>query len=70
MVAVSRSACDPTSDREGKRRMTEFAPVPEFATGPAIPESGYRVTELGEGAYGITSGMVNTIIATLVTTAS
>ncbi|WP_020575314.1 MBL fold metallo-hydrolase [Actinopolymorpha alba] len=41
--------------------MTEFAPVPEFATGPAIPESGYRVTELGEGAYGITSGMVNTM---------
>jgi glyoxylase-like metal-dependent hydrolase (beta-lactamase superfamily II) len=41
--------------------MTEFAPVPEFARGPDIPDSGYRVTELGGGAYGITSGMVNTM---------
>ncbi|MEU3619040.1 MBL fold metallo-hydrolase [Streptomyces sp. NPDC006872] len=41
--------------------MTEFAPVPEFARGPEIPDSGYRVTELGGGAYGITSGMVNTM---------
>jgi glyoxylase-like metal-dependent hydrolase (beta-lactamase superfamily II) len=35
--------------------------VPEFARGPDIPESGYRVTELGGGAYGITSGLVNTM---------
>lgn len=41
--------------------MTEFAPVPEFARGPEIPDGGYRVTELGGGAYGITSGMVNTM---------
>ncbi|MEV6051988.1 MBL fold metallo-hydrolase [Streptomyces sp. NPDC052107] len=41
--------------------MTEFAPVPEFARGPEIPDSGYRVTDLGGGAYGITSGMVNTM---------
>lgn len=41
--------------------MTKFAPVPEFARGPDIPESGYRVTELGGGAYGITSGLVNTM---------
>ena len=41
--------------------MAKFAPVPEFARGPEIPESGYRVTELGGGAYGITSGLVNTM---------
>ncbi len=41
--------------------MTKFAPVPEFARGPDIPESGYRVRELGGGAYGITSGLVNTM---------
>ncbi|MEV6032173.1 MBL fold metallo-hydrolase [Nonomuraea sp. NPDC052116] len=41
--------------------MNEFAPVPEFARGPEIPDSGYLVTELGGGAYGITSGMVNTM---------
>jgi len=41
--------------------MTKFAPVPEFARGPEIPDSGYLVTELGGGAYGITSGLVNTM---------
>jgi glyoxylase-like metal-dependent hydrolase (beta-lactamase superfamily II) len=41
--------------------MTKFAPVPEFARGPEIPDSGYRVTELGGGAYGMTSGLVNTM---------
>lgn len=41
--------------------MTEFAPVPEFARGPVIPDSGYRVTELGGAAYGISSGLVNTM---------
>jgi glyoxylase-like metal-dependent hydrolase (beta-lactamase superfamily II) len=41
--------------------MMKFAPVPEFARGPDIPDSGYRVTELGGGAYGITSGVVNTM---------
>jgi glyoxylase-like metal-dependent hydrolase (beta-lactamase superfamily II) len=38
-----------------------FAPVPEFALGPDIPDSGYRVTELSGGAYGITNGLVNTM---------
>ncbi|HXB47471.1 MAG TPA: MBL fold metallo-hydrolase, partial [Streptosporangiaceae bacterium] len=37
-----------------------FAPVPEFARGPDIPDAGYLVTDLGGGAYGITSGLVNT----------
>ena len=41
--------------------MPEFAPIPDFAQGPEIPESGYLVTELGGGAYGITSGGVNTM---------
>jgi glyoxylase-like metal-dependent hydrolase (beta-lactamase superfamily II) len=41
--------------------VAEFAPIPDFAQGPKIPESGYLVTELGGGAYGITSGMVNTM---------
>jgi glyoxylase-like metal-dependent hydrolase (beta-lactamase superfamily II) len=41
--------------------MTEFAPLPEFARGPEILDSGYRVVELGGGIYGITSGMVNTM---------
>jgi glyoxylase-like metal-dependent hydrolase (beta-lactamase superfamily II) len=41
--------------------MPKFAAVPEFALGPEIPDSGYRVTELGGGAYGITSGLVNTM---------
>ncbi|MBB4887485.1 hypothetical protein FHS38_003539 [Streptomyces netropsis] len=35
--------------------MTEFSPVPEFARGLGIPNSGYRVTHLGGGAYGITA---------------
>jgi hypothetical protein len=30
-------------------------------SGPDIPESSYRVTELRGGAYGITSGLVNTM---------
>ncbi|HEY2077438.1 MAG TPA: MBL fold metallo-hydrolase [Streptosporangiaceae bacterium] len=38
-----------------------FAPVPEFARGPDIPDAGYLVTDLGGGAYGITSGLVNTM---------
>ncbi|MGY0055169.1 MBL fold metallo-hydrolase [Streptomyces sp. LZ34] len=33
--------------------------MPDFAQGPEIPESGYVVTDLGGGAYGITQGMVN-----------
>jgi len=41
--------------------MTRFAPVPEFARGPDIPAAGCRVTELGGGAYGITSGLVTTM---------
>ena len=41
--------------------MTAFALIPDFARGPDIPASGYLVTELGGGAYGITSGMVNTM---------
>ncbi|HEX3965819.1 MAG TPA: MBL fold metallo-hydrolase [Trebonia sp.] len=41
--------------------MTGFAPVPEFARDPDIPDSGYRVSEIGDGVYGITSGMVNTM---------
>jgi glyoxylase-like metal-dependent hydrolase (beta-lactamase superfamily II) len=41
--------------------MSEFGPIPDFAQGPEIPESGYLVTELGGGAYGITSGVVNTM---------
>jgi glyoxylase-like metal-dependent hydrolase (beta-lactamase superfamily II) len=39
----------------------KYAPVPDFARGPEIPSSGYRVTELGGGAYGITTGLVNTM---------
>jgi glyoxylase-like metal-dependent hydrolase (beta-lactamase superfamily II) len=41
--------------------MTPFAPVPEFARGPELPDGGYRVTDLGDGVHGITSGMVNTM---------
>jgi hypothetical protein len=41
--------------------MTKFAPVPKFAQGPEIPDMGYRVTDLGGGAYGITNGLVNTM---------
>ena len=41
--------------------MSKFALTSYFARGPEIPESGYRVTELGGGAYGITSGVVNTM---------
>ncbi|MEV4139505.1 MBL fold metallo-hydrolase [Dactylosporangium sp. NPDC049742] len=41
--------------------MTVFAPVPAFARGPDIPGTGYLVTELGGGAYFITSGTVNTM---------
>ncbi|MER5513759.1 MBL fold metallo-hydrolase [Streptomyces sp. NPDC048254] len=41
--------------------MTEFAPVPAFALGPDIPESGFVVQELGGGAYFVTQGMINTM---------
>jgi glyoxylase-like metal-dependent hydrolase (beta-lactamase superfamily II) len=41
--------------------MMKFVPVPEFARGPDIPDSGYLVTDLGGGAYGITSGTDNTM---------
>ncbi|WP_351235313.1 MBL fold metallo-hydrolase [Streptomyces sp. NPDC002133] len=41
--------------------MTTFKPMPEFALGPDIPESGFVVTDLGEGAYGVTQGMINTM---------
>lgn len=41
--------------------MTAFKPMPEFALGPDIPESGFVVTDLGGGAYGVTQGMVNTM---------
>ncbi|MET7851686.1 MBL fold metallo-hydrolase [Streptomyces avermitilis] len=41
--------------------MTEFAPVPDFAQGPEIPESGFVVTDLGGGVHGVTQGMVNTM---------
>jgi glyoxylase-like metal-dependent hydrolase (beta-lactamase superfamily II) len=36
-------------------------PCAGIARGPEIPDPGYRVTELGGGAYGITSGLVNTM---------
>lgn len=41
--------------------MTEFAPVPDFALGPDIPESGYVVQDLGGGAHFVTQGMINTM---------
>ncbi|MFJ9480631.1 MBL fold metallo-hydrolase [Streptomyces mirabilis] len=41
--------------------MTAFKPMPDFALGPDIPESGFVVTDLGGGAYGVTQGMVNTM---------
>lgn len=39
----------------------EFLPIPEFARGQKIPDSGYLVTAFGGEAYGITSGGVNTM---------
>lgn len=41
--------------------MVEFAPVPGFALGPDIPESGYVVQDLGGGAHFVTQGMINTM---------
>ncbi|MEU6655964.1 MBL fold metallo-hydrolase [Streptomyces sp. NPDC046900] len=41
--------------------MAEFAPVPDFALGPDIPDSGYVVSDLGGGAYFVTQGMINTM---------
>ncbi|MER5667265.1 MBL fold metallo-hydrolase [Streptomyces mirabilis] len=41
--------------------MTEFTPVPDFALGPDIPESGYVVQDLGGGAHFVTQGMINTM---------
>ncbi|HTJ35580.1 MAG TPA: MBL fold metallo-hydrolase [Dactylosporangium sp.] len=41
--------------------MTAFKPMPAFALGPDIPESGFVVTDLGGGTYGVTQGMVNTV---------
>lgn len=41
--------------------MPEFAPVPAFALGAEIPESGYVVSDLGGGVYFVTQGMINTM---------
>ncbi|WP_238009538.1 MBL fold metallo-hydrolase [Dactylosporangium sp. AC04546] len=41
--------------------MIALKAMPEFALGPDIPESGFVVTDLGDGAYGVTQGMVNTM---------
>ncbi|MFK0158494.1 MBL fold metallo-hydrolase [Streptomyces sp. NPDC090493] len=41
--------------------MTKFAPMPGFALGKDIPESGYAITDLGSDAYFVTQGTVNTM---------
>ncbi len=40
---------------------TEYAPLPENARGPTIPEKGYIVEQLGENLYFLHNGAYNTI---------
>ena len=40
---------------------TEYAPLPENARGPTIPEKGYIVEELGENLYFLSNGAYNTM---------
>ncbi len=40
---------------------TDYAPVPENARGPAVPEKGYLVEELGENLYFLSNGAYNTM---------
>src|SRR5687767_6915129 len=41
-----------------------FAPVPEAARGPAIPETGYLVEEIGDGLYWVTDGLYQVMFLT------
>jgi glyoxylase-like metal-dependent hydrolase (beta-lactamase superfamily II) len=40
---------------------TDYAPVPENARGPTIPEKGYVIEDLGENLYFLSNGAYNTI---------
>ena len=35
----------------------EYAPVPDGAKGPAIPETGYLVSGISDGVYWVTNGV-------------
>lgn len=40
---------------------TDYAPVPENARGPTIPEKGYVIEDLGENLYFLSNGAYNTM---------
>jgi len=40
------------------------APIPDSAFGPAIPEKGYFVEELGDGLYWVTEGVYHVMFLT------
>lgn len=39
----------------------QYAPVPEYARGPEIPEKGYLLDDLGDGLYGVRNGNSNSM---------
>ncbi len=42
----------------------EYAPVPDGAKGPAIPETGYLVSGIRDGVYSVTNGVYQALIIT------
>jgi glyoxylase-like metal-dependent hydrolase (beta-lactamase superfamily II) len=42
----------------------EYAPVPDGAKGPAIPETGYLVSGISDGVYWVTNGVYQALIIT------
>ena len=50
------SSCTPTEPPK--------APIPDSAFGPAIPEKGYLVQELGDGLYWVTEGTYHMMFLT------
>jgi glyoxylase-like metal-dependent hydrolase (beta-lactamase superfamily II) len=49
---------------EGEMAAGAFAPVPDAARGPAIPESGYLVEEIRDGLYWVTDGSYQVMFLT------
>jgi glyoxylase-like metal-dependent hydrolase (beta-lactamase superfamily II) len=48
----------------GETAAVAFAPVPEAARGPAIPETGYLVEEIRDGLYWVTDGTYQVMFLT------
>jgi len=64
LAGMSGSAAGRGDDSEHDHDAGRYAPVPETARGPEIPEKGYLVEELGEGLYYITEGVYQVMFVT------